>query len=328
MDVSSQKRAVIAGATGFIGWHLAGRLRDQGWQVRAAMRPESRGSIPPGVERMPVRFEAAALALAFEGSDAVFNLAGRTSAPTQAAFDRVNVDVTREVATAARDAGVRLVHVSSQAAAGPADTDHPRTESDPPAPCSSYGRSKLAGERAVQQTDGLAWTIIRPVAVYGPRDRGFLPLFRMARAGLLPGMGDPAFCVVLIHVAELVTTIEKAARLDAALHETFFVGHPALCRTDAVYDALAQAVGRRVRTVTIPRPLLKIAALWGDLTAACGGTLVFDRSKLSEFSADGFACSVDKAQRLLGVTPTIGLQEGFAATAAWYRENGWLGARH
>jgi nucleoside-diphosphate-sugar epimerase len=324
MESPLSKRAVITGATGFIGWHLAEWLRDHGWQVRAAMRPESRGSIPPGIERLFVRFSATELASAFAGSDVVFNLAGRTSAPTRRGFDRVNVEVTREVATAARDAGVRLVQVSSQAAAGPASMSHPRTESDAPAPCSPYGGSKLAGERVVEHLDGLAWSIIRPVAVYGPRDRGFLPLFRLARAGVLPGFGDPASCFVLVHVMDLVPALERAAVLETALHQTFFVGHPALCRTDTIYDALAHAVGRRVRILPVPRPLLQLAALWGDLVSACGGTLVFDRSKLSEFSAGGFACTVEKAQRLLGVTPTTGLPEGFAATAAWYREHGWL----
>ena len=320
------RRAAITGASGFIGWHLAERLRDAGGEVLAIVRPESRGETPPGVERVAVPFLAADLARAFRGADVVFHLAGRTGAATRGAFDDANVRVTREVALAARDSGARMVHVSSQAAAGPAGLDHPRTEEDPPRPCSDYGASKLAGERVVEATEGLAWTIVRPVAVYGPRDRAFLPLFRLARAGVSPIMGDPAACYMLIHVADLVAALEEAALRDAAIRGTFFVGHPAPHRADAVLATIAAAVGRPSRFVPVPRALLRAAAAWGAVAAAVGARPLLDRSKLDELSAGGFVCDVTRAGRVLGTSPRTDIAEGFAATAAWYRGHGQLRA--
>lgn len=324
MQAPAARHAVLTGATGFIGWHLASWLRDQGWHVRALLRPESRGEVPPGVERVVTHMRAEEIARRVPPGSVAFHCAGRTSAATRRQFDATNVDLTREVAAAARDAGARLVHVSSQAAAGPAPLALPRTEDDEESPCSPYGASKLASERVVSRTQGLAWSIVRPVAVYGPRDRAFLPLFKLARAGCLPTFGDPAASYMLIHVADLMYALEQAAMRDEAIGEICFVGHAEPCRTDVVLEALARAVGRRARKVAVARPLLHAAALCGDLASLAGGSLSLDRSKLAELSAGGFACSVARAARVLGSSPTIDLDAGFAATAAWYRQEGLL----
>jgi nucleoside-diphosphate-sugar epimerase len=149
MAADSQRSVALVGATGFIGWHLSERLRDRGWFVRAIVRPESHGRVPAGVDVARTTLGEAELLRAVDGCEAVINLAGRTSAPSQAAFDAVNVELAAVVARAAVRAGSRLVHVSSQAAAGPGRAGRPRTEADPPEPCSPYGRSKLGG-RCIQ----------------------------------------------------------------------------------------------------------------------------------------------------------------------------------
>ncbi len=254
----------------------------------------------------------------------MFHCAGRTFAATRRAFDAANVDLTREVALASQRAGARLVHISSQAAAGPAPRDRPRTETDEDSPCSPYGASKLAGERVVAGTPGLEWTILRPVAVYGPRDRAFLPLFRLARAGYLPTFGDPAVSYMLVHVHDLVRALEQAAlRVEATSH-VYFVGHPEPKRVDHVFDAIARAVGRHVTMVPVSAPLIHGVAWVGSLASWLGRSPSFDRSKLSELAAGGFVCRVTRAAQLLGSVPTIAVEDGMAATADWYRAKGLL----
>src|SRR5262249_14420031 len=136
-------------------------------------------------------FDRATLAQAFRGTDVVVHLAGVVSAVRETVFVSANVDATRVVASAARDAGTRLVHISSLAAAGPAAPSAPRSEDDVPSPITAYGRTKLEGERVIQGMTDLRWTILRPGVVYGPGDRAVTPLFQYGRLRVLPLVGRP-----------------------------------------------------------------------------------------------------------------------------------------
>jgi nucleoside-diphosphate-sugar epimerase len=315
--------AVVTGATGFIGWNIAERLRDAGWTVKAVVRPSSPRAVPAGVERLAVRFEQEALARALDGAAGVIHSAGLTRAPGQAAFDAVNVHLTAEIARAAARVGARLVSLSSQAAAGPATCDAPRTEADEPSPRSAYGISKLAGERVVRECAGLEWVILRPVAVYGPRDRQFLPLFRAARAGLFPVLNASDY--MLVHVDDLISAATSAASAGGIAGSTFFVGHPSVCSAERILRAIAGAVGRTYRPLRVPAPVLSGLAALGELAARVGIAAPLDRSRLTELRAGSFVCSVARARDVLGFEARIDVEAGFARTAEWYRAQGWLG---
>jgi nucleoside-diphosphate-sugar epimerase len=317
-------RAVVTGATGFIGWHLCERLRDAGWSVRAVVRPGTAKPVPPGVERHESALVASQLGSAFDSTAVVVHVAGTIWAPNEATFFRVNAGATREVAQAASQAGARLVYVSSQAAAGPSGPDTLRRETDVPQPCSAYGRSKLAGELAIRQVHDLRWTILRPVAVYGPMDRNFLAVFRLARAGIFPVPSSLATPYMLIHVSDLVAAIECAIGSAAAVHETMFIGHPSVHSTESFLEAVAAAVGRPCRPFVMPRLLLRALAAAGTVAMHLGRPPVLDHSRLRELTAGRFICDVGRARAVLGFEAAIDLPEGFARTAAWYREQGLL----
>src|SRR4029077_10034148 len=106
----------------------------------------------------------------------------------------------------------RLIFVSSIAAAGPCPRGQIRLESDPPAPRSHYGRSKLgAEEEAAKFADKVPITIIRPGMVFGPRDTGFIQIvqaIRNFRVHLSPGVSPPALSY--IHVSDLVELLLAA----------------------------------------------------------------------------------------------------------------------
>lgn len=317
-------RALVTGATGFIGWHLAERLRDEGWHVRALVRPGSHRPLPRGVERLTTPLSADAIVPYLAADDVVFHLAGLTRAPNRNAFLLANAATTREVARAARGASARLVYVSSQAAAGPGTRERPRQENDPPEPCSVYGESKLAGEAAVRETEGLRWTVLRPVAVYGPRDRDFLTLFRLASLGVFPVLGSRATPYMLVHVDDLVSLIVRAATCAASDRETLFLGHPDVHDAVSLARAMGHAVGRHCRLVKVPRTVLDLAARLGEIGAWLGRPGLLTRSRVTELTAGGFVCALDRAHRVLGVQAHVDIEAGFAATAAWYREQGLL----
>ncbi len=298
----------VTGATGFIGRHLVEHLTARGDEVVAVGRP----------------LDPAVLATALGGVDAVVHLAGVVSTIDEAQFFAVNVDATRAVAEATAAAGARLVHISSLAAAGPAPPTAPHSEDDPPAPITTYGRSKLESERAIAQVAGLRWLALRPGVVYGPRDRALLPFFAMARLGVLPLAGRATAGYTFIHVSDLMRAI--AAAVDSDRHgEAIFVGHPTPVTPRSLLDGVRHAVGRRTAILPVPSVVLKAAALAGDLGGMIlGRPLPINSRRYVEMMAEGFVCRVDRLRDHLGIVAEIDLEKGLAETAKWYRETGWL----
>lgn len=317
-------RAAITGATGFIGWHLASMLRDRGWQVRAITRAESRRPVPIGIDRLTSSFNESDLIRCLSKADVVFHLAGATR-PYRSNLHDANVCGTRELVRAVRALGTRLVHVSSQSVSGPATAKLPATEDMPPRPITPYAASKLEGEQIVRAAQLHAWTILRPASVYGPRDRNFLPLFRLASHGLFPLVHRPTAGYTLIHVDDLSRGILAAGTSPAAIGETFFLGHSEPCTASSILEALARLAGRRYRPFPVPRPMLWAAAMTGELCGRLGVTVALDLARLRELTADGFVCQVEKARQRLGFVPEIDLFGGLADTMTWYRHQGWLG---
>jgi nucleoside-diphosphate-sugar epimerase len=314
----------LTGATGFVGWHIGSALSAAGWHVQAIVRPGRAHLLPPGVDWVEAPLQAPHLTPAMEGSDLVVHCAAIIRARNYDTFAAVNVDGTRAVVEAANSVGARVLLISSQAAAGPAGAERPRREVDAPQPVNAYGRSKLAGEAVVRAHALKPWTILRPCAVYGPRDRGFLPLFQLSKRGYFFLPTRRRMMYTFIDVGDLARAVVLAAASDRAEGETMFIGHPHPNTTDDLLGAMAGIFGRSYRPHVLPSMVLRAAASAGDLAWRFGGQLAIDSGRLAELSAEGFVCAVDRARDLLGFTASTSLQEGLERTAVWYQNEGWL----
>jgi nucleoside-diphosphate-sugar epimerase len=316
----------ITGATGFIGWHLCEAFRHAGWRVVAVARPGRERALPANVAHAAATLDLAALAPVFEGADLVVHAAGLTRAPRASALDAVNVQGTRAVAQAVSAAGSRLILVSSQAASGVGTRARPAREDDPPNPLTDYGRSKLAAEAVVRSEARVPWTIVRPASVYGPRDRQFLPLFRLASRGIFPAVAAEGAAFTLVHVDDvargIVLVAEKAGA--SADGQTLFLGHPHAPVAEEFLRALATAVGRPFRPVRPPALALRALASAGDVARRLGFRPAIDSVRLGELRSLGFVCAVDRAYDTLGFRAEIALEAGLERTARWYREAGWI----
>jgi 2-alkyl-3-oxoalkanoate reductase len=321
-------KALVTGATGFVGSHLTEALRRRGDDVTALARSASKAAAlaPLGVRVVPGDLhDRAALQRAVEGQDVVYHVAGVVAARSEADFLAANRDGTRNVAEAAERAGVgRLVFVSSMAAAGPTIKGRPLRGDEPPHPVTRYGRSKLAAEAVVTESR-LAWTIVRPPMVYGPRDQEVLKVFRLARLGLAPVLGDGTQELSAVHGADLADALVAAGTAAAAEGHTYYACHPEVFTGAEMALAVGRTMGRRLAVIRVPaaigRGVLRVTEAAARLV---GQTTILTADKANEFFQPAWTADPEALARDTGWRAIRNLETGLAETYAWYRTAGWL----
>jgi nucleoside-diphosphate-sugar epimerase len=318
---------LITGATGFVGSHFVEALARHGVTARAMVRSTSDVAVLDryGVERVTGDLDdPAALRRAVAGVATVVHLAGATRALRRGTFYDVNAGGTLRLVEAMQAEGAgRLVYLSSLAAAGPA-AGAPVEPGDTPRPLTTYGRSKLEGERHVLAGDGIDGVVLRPPAVYGPRDRELLQFFRLARRGLLPVIGPLQRRVQMVHAADLAEALVRAVEARAATG-IFHIAEPTAYTWAEMLDHVAAAVGRRGARVRVPAAVLKMAAGGSQAAARLSRRpVVFDAEKALDLLAEGWLCETEGARRALGFEAVVPLPQGLRDTARWYRAHGWL----
>jgi len=323
--------AVVTGGSGFVGSHIVDELLRRGARVRCLVR---RTSSTRWLDGKPVEIvvapldDAAKVAGAVAGATWIVHAAGLTSARNPREFYDANVGGTERMIRAAMTVGPglrRFLLISSQAAAGPSLDGMPVTEAHPPRPVSVYGDSKLRAEELVlQMRDRLPVCSIRPPAVYGPRDEATLKIFVAVNRHFQPVLrAGGRFS--LVHAEDLARACCLALEDDRAQGEIFFVAEPDATDYDAMGRQAKRALGTWALRVEPPGWLLTAAALAGEAIGALPNRPPFlSRQKLREITSGDWICSSGKIRARLGWEPRMPLAAGFAETAAWYREAGWL----
>jgi len=327
---------IITGATGFIGGLLAesltARRQRNAAKIYCLVR---RTSSLTDLEKLPITlvhgdlFSGAALASVLPEVTQVIHLAGVTKARTEAEYFRGNGEATRNLLQWCAQHAKKLqrfVYVSSLAAAGPSADGHLITEDETPRPVSVYGRSKLAGEIACQEfCREIPLTIIRPPAVYGPREKDIYEYFKQVKMGVRLRLGRRPRQASMIHGQDLVNGILLAAEHPAAAGETYFMTNPQPYDWHELGMALAAAMQKRTVSITVPEFIAPVLAAFSELGARISrkpALLNFD--KIDELRQSYWVCSGEKARHQLGFIPALSIQEGLQQTYQWYKEQGWL----
>jgi UDP-glucose 4-epimerase len=304
----------LTGGTGFVGSHVLDLALAAGERPRALTRRAGAGHLAP--DQVQPRWvegalhDAAALARLCEGASAVIHIAGAVNVPTRADFAAANIAGTRAVVEAAEQAGVRrFVHVSSLAAREPHLSD--------------YGWSK-AGAEDVVRGSALDWTIIRPPAIYGPRDADMFEMFRAARWGVLPV--PPPGSASVIHAEDLARLLLAAARGSAPDWSSGIFepddGRPGGWPHAELARAIGLAMGTKVWAPSLPASFLKTGALIDRLVRGDRARLTPDRARYMVHP--DWTSSPDLAVPANLWNPAIGTEAGLAQTARWYRDQNWL----
>jgi len=326
-------RVLVTGASGQLGGHVAALLADRGDTVRALVRRTSKRSHLAKLPNLEF-FEAGLdqpelLNAAVAGVDAIVHAAGLVKARDFDEFFTVNVGGTSNLIEAARLRGRelrRFVYVSSLEACGPSADGKPVPVVQE-SPVTAYGRSKLGAEKVVLAAkEVIPVVVLRPGAIYGPRDVEIFAAFQAIQRGLLPIVGGGNAKAVWIYGSDCAAACVRAIDADVPSGRVYFVddGCGPLTQKQMLLDA-ERALGKRALVhANLPVPaFMGVARALEIVGRISGKPVMLTREKANMLLRD-WICSSDATRRELDWTPTVPWKEGVARTVRWYRDNHWL----
>jgi nucleoside-diphosphate-sugar epimerase len=322
----------ITGATGFVGSFLAENLLEKKHSVRCLVRKQSnlRWIADLDVEcYYGTLSDVKSLYKGLEDVDMVFHLAGLTKARTEKEYFVANYMGTKNLVDAVIKVNnelQRFVHISSQAAVGPSPSIIPIDENYSPNPLTYYGKSKLAGENYVSEKKGkFPITILRPPAVYGPRDTDILEFFRTVKNGIIPQLSGKDKYLSLIHVKDLVQGIICASELKKAIGKIYFITSPKPYPWSEIAKTTLKVMNKRGFKLPVPLTVMKgVAFVSEGISSFTNKPALVNNQKVIEMQQDFWICSPDRAKKELDFEAKISLEDGIRETIAWYKENKWL----
>jgi uncharacterized protein YbjT (DUF2867 family) len=286
-----KKMILVTGGTGFIGQALIRQLTEMGYRVRTLLRPSKKSpSLPVGIAVEAVVCslgDERGLRAAMRGVKAVFHLAGAEYAGSRADLQGVDIDGSRAVAEAARDAGVeRIVYLSHLGA--------DRASAFP------VFKAKGIAERHIIQGE-IPHTIIRSAVVFGANDHLTIPLVRLLRTNpvffLMPGDGLTQLQPIAID--DLVTALTLSIEDERTINQTYSIGGPEYLTFREITEIVARQIGVKRTIIPVSPAYLRILAVWFDQS--------WRKLPISSFWQDYLAadrtCKLDTLPRLFGLMP-------------------------
>jgi nucleoside-diphosphate-sugar epimerase len=324
-------KAFVTGGTGFVGSHLVNALSASGAysEIRCLVRSKEKWLQGETYTRINGDlFDLQQINKALEDVDIIFHVAGVTKSPKQSTFTRANVEATEHLLRVAQKKGINnIVVLSSLAAVGPSNGT-PLTEEAKLLPVSMYGQSKKEMEEILSECaqPENSIKIIRPPAVYGPREADIYTFFKTFQFGFCPMVGDgnnPKLSMV--YVADLVHGIIKAAEnTSPGVHTYFMGGEKEAYSWNEIREITRKITGLNPITIKLkPGWIKKIAPILEKGASIFGKYPVVNSEKATEM-VEEWVCSSTKAEKELGYQPATSLKDGISATIRWYKNHNWL----
>jgi nucleoside-diphosphate-sugar epimerase len=309
-------RVAVTGATGFIGSHLVPELAKAGYGVNAAVESGMEDTASEGRIYAVDISTGDGIAAALSGSDVVVHLAARNHVLKEmekdplAAYRKINVEGTRNVAQAAAAGGAKLfVHFSSVKAMAE-ESSEILDENTDCRPITPYGISKLESEEVVRHEAGrsrMRAVIVRLPMVYGPRNKGNLPrMIRWADRGLPFPLFQPDNLRSMVYVENVVAGVLELIKKANEGVSTYILKDAEDYSTRRIYSVICRELRKTPRYVSIPGPVTWL-----------GRALSEDFRKVTE----SFRVRASKIDKEIRFTPPYSIEEGIARTVQWYRRS-------
>jgi len=232
------KRVCILGGAGFVGQHLVSRLGQAGWHCLVPTRRPHRHRDLKLIQHLSLEpvsgLDRTTLLELLDGCDAVINLIGILNEEGGSTFERVHVELVRELTAAAVEAGVpRLIQMSALNADASGGASH-------------YLRSKGAGEDLAHQAEGLSVTSVRPSVIFGRGDgffNRFASLLEMA-PGVFP-LACPDARFAPVWVGDVCEAIARALDDPKTIGRRYDLCGPRVFRLEELVEQTANWIGKR-----------------------------------------------------------------------------------
>ncbi len=332
MEITAPAKVLVTGGSGFVGSHLVELLVGRGDDVTCLVRDPQHLRWIQGLNVRVARGDCSrpdSLADAVRDVSVVYHVAGLTKAFRANDYYAVNHLGTRNLLSACALYGrfiKKFVLVSSLAAAGPSAEGRSARESDIPHPVSDYGKSKLlAEEETLRYRERFPVIILRPSAVYGPRDTDVFELFRWAAQGFFLDVGRGERYMNWCHVRDVAEALVLAGTATVPSGSIYFIAEGRTYSSSEFRETLLRTGGVSARSLSVP---IWAGYVIGTLSETVGRirgrATIMNRQKVREAVERFWTCDVVKARQDIGFSARLGLEEGLTATWKWYREQGWL----
>jgi dihydroflavonol-4-reductase len=330
--MNDKKISVVTGGSGFVGSHLVDLLISKGHQVKCIVRETSSLKWLENKDVEIIKcglFDKDALKEILKDVNYLFHVAGVVKSKKVDGYYKGNVETTRNLLDTLVQVNPkieRVLIVSSQTACGPSINQVAVTEETKPNPITTYGKSKLAQEELSKEYfNRLPITIVRPPAVYGPRDTEIYLVFKTYKQGLMTIVGFDKKEVSLVHVTDLVEGIYLAATNQNSNGETYFISSKEFYNWPQVAEVIKKSMGKGAIKIRFPHALVYTVAAFAQFFAMFSSKpATMNLEKAKDFVQKYWTCDISKAEKELGYSQKVSLEEGMKQTIDWYKENKWL----
>ena len=332
-------KILITGANGFIGSFLVEEALLQKHDVYAGVRKTSNLNYlnSSEVQILPLnlsdpaslRRKWAELKSVITRFDYVIHNAGVTQVVNPDDFNRVNNFYTQNLLQSLVDADFapkKFILMSSLAAMGPGNEESlaPIEPSDTPQPITNYGQSKLNVEHYISTQQLVPYLIFRPTAVYGPREKDFLGLFKAINQHIEPYISSPSQRLSFIYVKDLARLL-IASTSSSVCNKAFFVSDGNTYTCKQLVAISKKELKKWTVPLVIPKPIVKgLALLLGKIAQIRNRTSVLNRDKYKELTSLNWSCNSMETQKDFNFVPEYNLEKGIKESIQWYKKNNCL----
>jgi dihydroflavonol-4-reductase len=324
-------KIAITGASGFVGSHLAEYLINNRHKVSCLVRKTSNLQWLEHLEYKRILGDITdqdSIVDFVRDQDIIVHSAGLTKARTEEEYLYSNAKSTEMLLESILKNNPNLKRfflISSQAAAGPTPTESALNENDPIHPITPYGRSKAKAEEITNHfSEKIPVTIIRPPAVFGPREKDIYTYFKLIQRGIQPIMGYENK-VSIVHIKNLVYGIELAMSSDKAINQTYYITDDGEYTWTDLAQLISKALNKNPIRLKVPSWIIRLVASINSIySSTFKKAVLLNKEKILEMKQPYWLVSNEKAKLELGYKPLLSTEEGINETAGWYLEQGWI----